>query len=80
MAAVNGGDGNGIIAPAINNDDNAMALSAMVFIVDFAVLRWWSIVVAEMAVVVNGGCGGLRQRQRQGQTQARAEEGVRVRA
>ncbi len=45
----------GIFAAAVNNDDNAMALSVMVFIVDFAVLRWWSIVVEEMGVVVFGG-------------------------
>jgi len=80
-AVVNGGCGNGIFAAAINNDDNAMALSAMVFIVDFVVLWRWSIVAAEMAVIVSGGCGGrLHRRRWQGQTQARADEGARVRA
>ena len=47
--------GNGIFATAITNNDNVMGLSAMVFIVDFFVLQWWSILVAEMAVVVIGG-------------------------
>ena len=74
---VNGGCGNGIFAAAINNDDNAMALSAMVFIVNFMVLWRWLIVVAEMrsssmvavaVVFVDGnGKGGLRQGQMRAQ-------------
>jgi len=52
MVAVNGVGGDGIFAAAVNNDDNAMVLPAMVFVLDFAVLRRWSIVAAEMAVVV----------------------------
>ncbi len=52
MVAVNGVGGDGIFAAAVNNDDNAMVLPAMVFVLDFAVLRRWSMVAAEMAVVV----------------------------
>ena len=56
-AAVDGSSGDGIFAAAVNNHDNAMVLSAMVFILDFEVLRQWSIVVAKMAVVVVSGRG-----------------------
>ena len=61
MVAVNGVGGDGIFAAAVNNDDNAMVLPAMVFILDFAVLRQWSIVAAEMAAVVVRG-SSCRQR------------------
>ena len=39
-----------------------MTLSVMVFIVDFAVLWWWSIVAEEMGVVVFGGSGRHQRR------------------